>query len=550
MIPKKHILLLLLSLNLNFMSGQQLFKDVFPTSTDAFPVYPFPFCNSNGLFFFDAIGSYSVGSELWKSDGTASGTVLVKDIAPGTNTSFIRNLTNVNGTIFFRACTDGNNYTYELWKSDGTADGTIMVKDINPGTFGSDPQNFIAFKGSLFFTADNGVNGVELWKSDGTEIGTVMVKDIYSGSLNSNPKHFAVFNNELYFQASAGYSGSNTGETLWKTDGTTAGTVLVSPTNKPGYPERFVVSNNLLFFSASSNTAGRELWKTDGTNIGTMLVKDIFAGATNNGFPQKLVDLNGQLLFFATNGTLGFELWKTDGTAAGTELVKDINIGTKGGYVNTEPDNYTTATIGNQLYFRANEGINGAELWKTDGTSAGTILIKDIYTGINSSSPNAFINFNEKLYFTATDNVNGIELWTSDGTAAGTVMVKNIFEGSSGSIPYVMHIYNNNLYFTAANFQNGRELWSYNGNALGTNDETSSKLNVTIFPNPTSTILTISMVDNSTIDRIFITDLTGKMILEKARNTTSINIENLANGMYFIHAFSGKNKFQTKFIKE
>jgi ELWxxDGT repeat protein len=550
MVSKKALLILFLSLSLNFMSGQQLFKDIFPTSTDAFPVYPFPFCNSNGLFFFDAIGSYSVGNELWKSDGTTSGTVLVKDIAPGTNTSFVNNLTNVNGTLFFRACTDGNNYTYELWKSDGTTSGTIMVKDIYPGTFGSDPQNFISFKGSLFFTADNGVNGVELWKSDGTEIGTLMVKDIYQGSISGNPKTLTLYNNELYFQASAGYSGSNTGETLWKTDGTTAGTVPVSPSNKPGYPEELVVCNNLLFFSATGNTAGRELWKTDGTNAGTMLVKDVYPGATNNGFPRKLIDVNGQLFFFATNGTLGFELWKSDGTTAGTIMIKDIKPGANGSFVGTVPDNYTTCSIDSELYFRADDGVNGAELWKSDGTSSGTIMIKDIYPGVNSSFPKAFINFKGKLYFGATDNVNGIELWKSDGTEAGTVLLKDINEGSSGSIPYAMHIFNNNLYFSAGTFQNGRELWSYNGNDLGINDVKSNKLNVNLFPNPTSTILTISMDDNSTIDSIFITDLTGKKLLEKTGNTTSINIENLANGMYLIQVFSGKDTFQTKFIKK
>ena len=59
------------------------------------------------------------GSELWKTDGTAAGTVLVKDIRSGASGSYPHNLTNVNGTLFFTA-NDGTN-GYELWKSDGTA---------------------------------------------------------------------------------------------------------------------------------------------------------------------------------------------------------------------------------------------------------------------------------------------------------------------------------------------------------------------------------------------------------------------------------------------
>ena len=147
---KRFLIIIAFILSTNFTQGQQLFKDIFPSSTDAFPVYSFPFCNSNGVFYFDAVGSSSFGSELWKSDGTADGTVLVKDIAPGVNSSVIRNLTNVNGIVFFRARTDANNSTFELWKTDGTTDGTTMVKDIVPGTNGSNPLNLMLLMASFF----------------------------------------------------------------------------------------------------------------------------------------------------------------------------------------------------------------------------------------------------------------------------------------------------------------------------------------------------------------------------------------------------------------
>ena len=89
-------------------------------------------------------------------------------------------LTNVNGTLFFTA-DDGVNGC-ELWKSDGTAAGTVLVKDIRPGSCSSCPRNLTNVNGTLFFAADDGSDGRELWKSDGTAAGTVLVKDICPGS--------------------------------------------------------------------------------------------------------------------------------------------------------------------------------------------------------------------------------------------------------------------------------------------------------------------------------------------------------------------------------
>ena len=540
--------IVILNLTGGFVIGQQLVKDIYSGSTSSLSIYPFPFCTSNGVFFFSAYGSNNVGSELWKSDGTAAGTVLVKDIATGTNPSYVNFLTNVNGTLFFRACTDGNNSTYELWKSDGTTEGTNMIKDIRVGQQGSNPQNLIELNGNLFFTADDGINGEELWKSDGTTAGTVMIKDIYAGSISSSPKYLTLYNNELYFQAHGGFVSPSSGETLWKTDGTTIGTVMVTTTNKPGFPEELLVSNNFLFFSAKSSTSGRELWKTDGTSSGTVVVKDINSGAFTSSFPQKLIDVNGQLMFFANDGITGFELWKSDGTAAGTVLIKDINTGATGSFVNTVPNDFTKCAIGNQLYFRADDGINGAELWKTDGTSSGTVMLKNIYPGANSSLPNAFINFNGKLIFSANDDLYGTELYQSDGSAAGTTLIADISAGLGSSIPYAMHIFNSNLYFAASTSDLGTELWRYTGSPLLNISFSNEK--ISIYPNPATTILNIKLTDIPTIEHVTISDLSGKKIIEQKSNKTSINVESLAKGVYVLEVIANGNKRTNKFIKE
>ncbi len=94
-------------------------------------------------------------------------------------------MTNVNGTLYFRA---GDGSTgFELWKSDGTNSGTVLVKDIFPGGGSADPRYLTNINGTLYFRANEGINGAELWKSDGTSAGTVLVKDIVSGNVGGYP---------------------------------------------------------------------------------------------------------------------------------------------------------------------------------------------------------------------------------------------------------------------------------------------------------------------------------------------------------------------------
>ena len=113
-------------------------------------------------------------------------------------------LTNVNGTLFF-AANDGVHGT-ELWKSDGTAAGTVLVKDIDPAGEArtSAVGNSTNVNGTLFFTANDGTHGVELWKSDGTAAGTVMVKDIIPGSRLAQLCRLTDVNGVLEFYASDG----------------------------------------------------------------------------------------------------------------------------------------------------------------------------------------------------------------------------------------------------------------------------------------------------------------------------------------------------------
>jgi len=168
------------------------------------------------------------------------------------------------------------------------------------------------------------------------------------------------------------------------------------------------------------------------------------------------------LFFTADNGVNGLELWKSDGTAAGTVLVRDIRAGSS----SSNLENLTA--VGSTLFFTADDGVNGKELWKSDGTAAGTVLVRDIRAGSSSSNPRNLTAVGNTLFITAFDGVNGEELWRSDGTAAGTVLVADTRPGASSSNPSNLRAVGSTLFFSADNGVNGEELWSVSTPAIPT----------------------------------------------------------------------------------
>jgi trimeric autotransporter adhesin len=455
---------------------------------------------ANGRLFFSANDEIH-GAELWTSLGKASSTVMVKDITLSDQSSAPAGFVGVGTSTYFEA-NDGI-HGKELYKTDGTTAGTTLIKDINPGGASSNISQLIDLNGEALFSTNDGVDGTEPWISDGTAAGTTLLKDIFPGTNSyygfkngSNPSGFTVLNGKALFSANDGVNGDQ----LWETDGTTAGTTLLKdifpgthyyPYPYPGqvpndaYPGDFVPFQGKLFFQAT-DANGDELWQTDGTSAGTTRVKDIRPGTTTDYYgntiglgsdPSNLTVANGHLFFTANDGVNGTELWETDGTAAGTVMVKDINPGPNG----SNPYNLTV--VGKQLFFTADDGVDGRELWLSDGTAAGTMLVKDINPGPGGLDdrgvPLSFANVNGLLLFTADDGTHGLELWRSDGTPAGTSMVRDINPGPTGSLgttPFTnllsgtsdFAVVGKTLYFAADDGVDGRELWQSDGTPAGT----------------------------------------------------------------------------------
>ncbi len=423
---------------------------------------------SGRLFFIS--DNQGRGQELWASDGTGRGTRVLSDI-PG-QAAFFDNSgtyalylprTSVAGRLVFRAWDPAHGI--EPWVSDGTPAGTRLIKDLCPGACRGADQVLMSNQGLFYFTGSDGIHGIEPWVTDGTAAGTRMVRDLCPDRCNSEPRDPTRFKGRLLFSANDGTNGRE----LWSTNGTAAGTVRITglAPDDPVYSFRGVVLAGRFLFAADGGAIGTEPWSTDGTLAGTQLLADInqadFGGSTISG----LRALGDQALFFADDGVHGHELWKSDGTAVGTSLVADLLPGPD---PHLPPVVLGSAEAGGKVFLLllGDLGHGGFSIWRTDGTAAGTILLRDSSSGPAPWGDSELLAVDGKVFFLLFNGDLGPQLWTSDGTAAGTRLVVESGPGKALAQPLGLVPFKGKLYFFGASPDDSFGLWSSDGTAAGT----------------------------------------------------------------------------------
>ncbi|HEY4177052.1 MAG TPA: ELWxxDGT repeat protein [Kofleriaceae bacterium] len=378
------------------------------------------------------------GFSLYTSDGTSAGTVEVA--SRSTWNGAPRAAVSAGGALYFTVGDDV--LGTELWRTDGTDGGTRVVADANVGV-GSGFYAMIGTSSSSVFWLANTIQGPRLWRTDGTDAGTRETGDTPVLASTGSP-NATVLGNQVYFGSADGSSGSE----LYVYDDSAGTTRLIKDIN-PGAasssPTALVVVGTKVVFTADDGVHGQEPWVTDGTAQGTTLVADIQPGAiaSINRFATMLFVHQGYAYFGADDGVHGSELWRSNGTAAGTTLVADLNPGT----ASSSPRPWTS--LGTKLLFTASDATHGRETFATTGAAAGTALVADINPGVASSNSSSFAILGSVAYFSADDGTHGSEMWRSDGTAPGTSLVIDLLPGpGSGAQASGLVTIGGRVYFT------------------------------------------------------------------------------------------------------
>ena len=353
------------------------------------------------------------GIEPWITDGTPEGTRMLADIMPGPESARPYGFVVQGDRATFVATGPGTGK--EIWSSARPFETVEMMGDINPGAPGSDPYALCALSDNkVVFSALDPVRGEELFRADPSKRQLRILPDIYPGPSSAYPYYTVALGDRAIFAATDPVHGRE----LWYANadgdiGLLADLYTDGSVNPSSSPRQLTPVGTRLFFVANDIAHGAELWVSDGSGAGTRLVKDIFPGRAS-GAPQALTPVGDLLYFTAEDGVHGVRLWRSDGSPEGT-MAADLEA--------SNPLHLTV--VGPVLFFSAARAEDGRELWSTapDGSVA---RVADIAPGAASSNPQALAAFQGALYFVADDGVHGEELWRSDGTAAGTVMVRDL----------------------------------------------------------------------------------------------------------------------------
>jgi ELWxxDGT repeat protein len=359
-----------------------------------------PIADADGTLFFAAALDDDHGVELWKLGGSVA--TLVKEIAPGPTSSNPDVITSVGNRVFFAADDwSSGESDRRLWRSDGTAAGTVkLAPSSHAPLYVSRLANL---SGTLFFVGfDRSTLEYGLWRSDGTVSGTRFIKSFGPEDID----HLTAVGARLFFTVD--------GE-LWVSNGRSSGTLMVQSFpaySPPDHPSGLTAVQGTLYFAASDEAHGRELWKSDGTPAGTQMVLDINPGPASSN-PSSLTASGWRLFFFGDDGVSGNELWKSDGTALGTAMVRDIAAGLESGAVpsNVVMSSQPMTALGTDVVFAGYAPEAGLELWRSDGTESGTALVADINPGPGSSEPASLTTLGNCVFFSANDGTTGVELW-------------------------------------------------------------------------------------------------------------------------------------------
>ena len=481
------------------------------------------FASSNGGLIFSA-NDGATGLEFWTSDGTPMGTQRVSDVAPGTQPFLFPTFWSFTPqpvladrllTIEFQPATGTR-----VWRLDATGTEMVLLKTLDAQSSGILPVGrdraslidlglgqlcFAGVGQDLLFEVGsdpdplyNSPRQLDLWRSDGSASGTLLR---LPGWTFTRAEVCAALNGRLLFPG-----GESDSRVLLAVEPHLGEEVIATPDPNSSGANEFLVAGNEAFFSIDST-----IWRTEGSAATTGVVAEVLSSGVRrlDAWSQEVLALSsdlwltsseaptGAIRLSAFDDSIGFqildqasltsrivlfgydlahgqELWVSDGTEESAALLVDIRPGPASGVTFPVLDRYAElrarkfGSAGNYAVFAANNGVQGEELWVTDGTALGTGLLRDIYPGDYPSTPRQFTRLGNRIVFSAEDEEHGLELWVTDGTYPGTALLKDVAPGLASSVPDDLVVRDGVLYFSAWSPNYGREAWKSDGTPAGT----------------------------------------------------------------------------------
>lgn len=370
------------------------------------------------------------------------------DINPGAEGSGPSFLTVYDGDLYFRANDKPHLADIELWRYDIDTHTASLAADICPGTEGSWMEDLVVYNGGLYFRATDGTHGTQMWKWEAGAASPVTNFSLGSGF----PAEMTAYGPYLIYR-----QGLATNQ-LQRYDGTTQAPIPASGGGNVRLPQGFCEYNGLLYFSAGTDVGGAELWRTNGT----LAVQLTTIRPGNGGDPRNLCVYDGDLYFSATDGVSGNELWRYTSSTNTAELVADLVSG--GEYASGNPNGMIV--YDGKMYFNAWDADHGFELWSYDSATDDAQMVVEINPTpkptngddwMMDSSPHGFVVYEDVLYFVANDGAHGDEIWSWDGTEAELEF--DIYTGQYGSNVSGMMVVGDSVYLSADDGIHGSEIW-------------------------------------------------------------------------------------------
>jgi len=404
-----------------FAASPYLVADLNEQPDTALSSFPYYLTRSalNGAALFVASGTKSEMA-LWRTDGTSAGTQVLIPLAQSDVLDVIASSLRVGNTLYLGVHQpDG----YRIWKTDGTAAGTVAL---------TGPRNDALYVAGVsprgLLVLDAGLRDLKLLQ--GTELVTLAT----IRTTRSQGTSLAHLGDDVYIGTENG---------LWKSDGTAAGTTKIATVPVT----RLVAAGNRLFFAGRSATFGGELWTSDGTTSGTQLVADLVPGAESLfGTYSAMTAFGGGVLLIGGRG----EIVTSDGTAGNTRIL----------LTGAPPKaSQSFAIVGSTIFFPFDDGQHGRELWRSDGTTAGTRLVRDASDGDSSFSMLAAGA--TRIYYYSSDREKRFELFESDGSEEGTRAVppRTPDWRGSGISWQTLTTHGDTVFFAAETRLEGNEPW-------------------------------------------------------------------------------------------